>query len=212
MNMKKSIFLLLGISVLLIFTSCKGDSIESEESGGSSARACFYSYNEGTTKFQWTAFKTTNKVGVAGGFNNITIRSEKSDDPMIVLKSIAFNMSTASVETNNEDRNAKVAKYFFETINTSEITGNVTSINDDGECRISVKMNGVSIDIVGDYTFENNIFMFNSEIDVSSWNALPGITALNNVCEDVHTGEDGISKLWPKVELSFITKLKSDCD
>ena len=73
-------------------------------------------------------------------------------------------------------------------------------------------MNGVSIDIVGDYTFENNIFMFNSEIDVSSWNALTGITALNNVCKDVHTGEDGISKLWPKVELSFITKLKSDCD
>jgi hypothetical protein len=196
----------------LIFTSCKGDSTESDEARDNSAAACFYSYNEGTTKFQWTAFKTTDKVGVVGGFNKITVRSEDSDNPMTVLKSIAFNISTASVETNNEDRNAKVAKYFFETINTSEITGNVSSINDDGECRISVKMNEISIDIVGNYTFENNIFMFNSEIDVSSWNALTGITALNNACEDVHTGKDGISKLWPKVELSLITKLKSDCD
>lgn len=73
-------------------------------------------------------------------------------------------------------------------------------------------MNDISIDVEGDYTFESNTFTFDSMVDVASWNGLPGITALNTVCEDLHTGEDGVSKLWSEVQLSFSTTLKSDCD
>jgi polyisoprenoid-binding protein YceI len=210
--MKKTLFLFASMSILLGFTSCKGDSAEETVSEENTAPACFYSYNEGSTNFQWTAFKTTAKVGVSGGFNEIEVTSEDSDDPMAVLKSMEFKMNTASVETNNEDRNGKVAKHFFETINTAEITGNVVAINEDGKCIIKVTMNDISVDVEGDYTFENNTFTFDSMVDVAAWNGIAGITALNTVCEDLHTGEDGVSKLWSEVQLSFSTTLKSDCD
>lgn len=111
--MKKRLFLFASMSILLGFTSCKGDSTEDTVTEDNTAPACFYSYNEGTTNFQWTAFKTTAKVGVAGGFNEIEVTSEDSDDAMAVLKSMAFTMKTASVETNNDDRNGKVAKHFL---------------------------------------------------------------------------------------------------
>ena len=210
--MKKTIFLIAGMALVMGFTSCKGDSKAETEVVENAEPACFYSYNEGTTKFEWTAFKTSAKVGVAGGFNDIEVTSEDSDDPMIVLKSLAFTMKTASVETNNEDRNGKVAKHFFETINTSEITGNVVDIKDDGKCIIKITMNDLSVDVSGDYTFVDNKFTFDSMIDVASWNGIPGITALNTICKDLHTGEDGVSKLWSEVQLAFSTTLKSDCD
>lgn len=210
--MKKAIFLVAGMAILMGFTSCKGDATEETDVAEIAAPACFYSYNEGTTKFEWTAFKTMAKVGVAGGFNEIEVTSEGSDDPMIVLKSLAFTMKTASVETNNDDRNGKVAKHFFETINTSEITGNVVDINEDGTCVIKVTMNDLSVDVKGDYTFVDNKFTFDTMIDVASWDGVPGITALNTICKDLHTGEDGVSKLWSEVQLAFSTTLKSDCD
>ncbi|MGB0914881.1 MAG: YceI family protein [Crocinitomicaceae bacterium] len=211
--MKKAIFIAAGMSILLGFTSCKSDGSEAEnEVVENNTPACFYSYNEGSTNFEWTAFKTTAKVGVAGGFNEIEVVSESSDDPMAVLKSMSFTMNTASVETNNEDRNLKVATHFFETINTSEIIGNVISIDEEtGKCIIKINMNAMSVDVEGDYTFEDNKFTFDTMIDVAAWNGIAGIDALNEICKDLHTGEDGVSKLWSEVQLSFSTTLKSDC-
>ncbi len=210
--MKKAIFVAAGMSILFSFSSCKGDAAEVDNAVEENVvPACFYSYNEGSTNFQWTAFKTTAKVAVVGGFNEIEVTSESSDDAMAVLNSMAFKMNTASVETNNEERNLKIATNFFETINTSEIIGNVVSIDENGKCVININMNGMSIDVEGDYTFEDNKFTFDTMIDVASWNAITGIDALNEICKDLHTGEDGISKLWSEVQLSFSTTLKSDC-
>jgi hypothetical protein len=59
---------------------------------------------------------------------------------------------------------------------------------------------------------EGDTFTFESSIDVSSWNALGGIDALNEVCEDLHKGDDGVSKLWSEVSLKLSTTLNNDCD
>lgn len=195
----------------LTFHSCSsGDegTVEHEEDSS----ACFYSYNEGTTTFEWTAFKTNAKVPVAGGFNDIKVTSEKAEDPKDVIKSIEFEINTASVETNVEDRNAKIAEHFFGTINTETITGKFTGLTDDGKATVMITMNGISFDIEGDYKLEGSDFTFKSVIDVKNWNALSGIDALNKVCEELHTGEDGVSKLWSEVSLKLTTSLDSDCD
>jgi hypothetical protein len=211
--MKNTLVLLVSASIFFGFTSCKSDSTEKREKLEPPTQACFYSYNEGATKFQWTAFKTTEKVGVSGTFNKIKVKSDASDDPMVALKSMSFKMKTPSVETNNEGRNEKIVKHFFETINTPVITGKVLSINEKtGECTIEVVMNSIAVEVPGDYSFVDNTFTFESFVDVASWDALSGITALNTVCKDLHTGADGISQLWPEVQLSFKTKLKSDCE
>lgn len=210
--MKKIISITSIIALGLIFNACKGEAETDVQPAEGNEKSCFYSYNEGTTNFEWTAFKTSDKVGVKGGFNEITVKSESFEDPKKVLESITFSMKTSSVETNDESRNGKVAKFFFGTINTETIDGRVKSIGDNGKATISVKMNGIEVDIEGDYTLNGGDFAFTSTVDVSSWNALSGITALNKECNDLHKGKDGVSKLWSEVALSFTTSLSSDCD
>ena len=210
--MRHKIILSLNLLFLLLISSCKSNSEKSKIKLSESSPSCFYSYNEGTTKFSWEAYKTSEKVGVLGGFNEIKVTSKKSDNPLSVIESISFEINTSSVETNNLERNGKILKYFFETINTPTIKGSIISLNDDGTCKININMNFLSYDVIGKYTLEENRFSFTSTVDVSSWNAMSGIIALNNVCRDVHSGKDGVSKLWPQVRLSLTTKLKSDCD
>lgn len=172
---------------------------------------CDYSYFGDSTHFEWVAYKTSEKKGVPGGFNDIKVTSVSSDDPMIVLGSLNFEINTASVETNIEDRNKKISKHFFETINTAVIKGKVLSI-DENKTVFEISMNGILVEVEGDYSFENDVFTFETMIDVNAWSALEGIEALNAECSELHTGEDGVSKLWSEVKLSFSTTLMKDCE
>lgn len=210
--MKARILALSSLVLVLGLSSCSSEE-DGTEIDDSDKSVCVYSYNEGSTDFEWTSYKTNAKKPVTGTFNEISITSEDSEDPMEVIKSMKFSMNTASVETNDEARNVKVAEHFFGTLSTSEITGKVTGINEEsGKATIMITMHGISFDVEGDYTMEDGTFTYASSIDVSSWNGMAGIEALNAVCADLHTGEDGISKLWSEVGLSFSTTLKSDCD
>ena len=206
-----NITLLSGI-IFFLLIGCSGGEQETEAPDATgSEEVCTYTYNEGTSVLEWTSYKTTAKVPVAGSFNSIEVNSISSTDPVEVLKSISFKINTASVETNNEDRNGKIAEHFFGTNNTPFITGKVKELREDGTAVVEIMMNDINIDVEGEYTLEGAEFSFNSTIDVSTWNGIPGIDALNEICKDLHTGEDGVSKLWSEIGLSFTTKLKSDC-
>jgi polyisoprenoid-binding protein YceI len=210
-QMKKGIFWSLAIAGTMVFASCGGEAeVEVEDVP---VEICFYKYNDASSEFAWTAYKTTDKKPVGGSFNEIEITGdESSDDAVALIESLKFSMNTASVETNDESRNEKVANSFFGTINTPTIDGSVKKLNDGGKAIIEVTMNGISVDVEGDYTLVDGKFSFTTSIDVSAWNALSGIEALNEVCKDLHTGDDGVSKTWSEVALSFSTQLESDCD
>ena len=202
--MSKAIFILTGLFFIGILFSCKGESTADVVPQAIQN----YQYNEGVTNLEWTAYKTSSKLPVTGGFNEINVIAESSNDPKEVIESLTFTINTASVETNNEDRNGKIAKHFFETINTPTIEGKFKSLENDNSATIEVTMNGIAFDVVGTYTLEGPDFSFESIVDVSSWNGVPGITALNEVCSDLHIEKDGTSLLWTEVKLSFNTKLK----
>lgn len=172
---------------------------------------CTYAYNPDATTLEWTAFKTNDKLPVKGGFNVISVESKEAKSAVEALKTIAFTIETNSVETNDAGRNEKVAKFFFETINTQQIKGSIKAIEKDGTAIIAISMNDISVDVKGTYTLIDDVFTFESSIDVSAWNALEGIAALNRECKDLHTGPDGKSKLWSEVALKLTTKLMTDC-
>ena len=206
-DMKMTRYIIVALLLIVGFTSCKSESTEQ----ASPEKVCTYSYNEGTTNLEWTAFKTNARVGVSGGFNEISVTSESYDDPKKVIESIKFSIKTSSVESNNEERNGKIAKHFFETINTPVINGKIKTLKTDGKAIIELEMNGIVMDIEGEYTLEEKAFNFHSLIDLGMWNAIQGVNSLNEVCYDLHKGEDGISKLWSEVELKLNTILKSEC-
>ena len=207
--MKKLNFFILLLSGLATLSACTHEPQEDEIDVKAE---CTYTYNEGMTSLDWTAFKTSEKVPVEGSFNNFRVSAESSKDPMEVAKSMSFTIETASVETNNPDRNTKINEHFFKTINTEEISGSVKTLNEDGTAVVSIKMNGIDFDVKGTYTLHDLVFSFKASIDVAAWNGVSGIDALNDVCKDLHTGADGVSKLWSEVAISFSTTLKSDCN
>lgn len=209
--MKKNIIYGLFILSAVALTACSGET-KTEETA-EPKKTCFYTYNSGTTVLEWTAFKFTEKAPVKGTFNTINITGkEGSDDTKKLIESLEFSIETASVETQNPDRNGKIAELFFGTIATPQITGKVKSLSDNGKATIEIKMNGIKKDVVGEYTLEEGKFTFASTIDVMNWNAGKGIETLNTACKDLHTGTDGKSKLWSEVDLSFTTELSSDCN
>ena len=207
--MKKAWFYILSASAVLTFSACSGSSEEEVET---KAPACTYAYDESSTVLEWTAFKFTEKAPVKGSFNVINIDAlSGSEDPKKLIESMSVKIETSSVETQNEERNGKIATYFFETVATPEITGKIKSLSDNGKATMSLTMNSITKDVVGDYILEGEVFSFTASIDVANWDATKGIDALNTICKDLHTGADGKSKLWSEVDLSFSTTLKKDC-
>ena len=199
------------ILIALTITACGAN--DSEQSTDEKVETCKYSYNEGTTKLKWTSYKYSTREPVAGTFNEITVESSANDnDPIALIESIEFSIETNSVETENIERNGKISTLFFNVMNTPTITGNIVKLGDDGIAKVLVKMNDIEKTIEGTYTLEDNLFKFTAEIDVVNWNGEEAVNSLNTACKELHTGEDGVSKLWSEVSISLETKLKQDCD
>ncbi len=212
--MKKHFYILGALCLTFIFAACGGGEDETkDEEGNGGEEQCFYSLNTDTYELDWTAYKTTAKVGVGGTFTDVTFTAGESTDMEGALTSIEFEINTASVETNNEDRNGKIAEHFFGTINTPTISGKMTSVDmEAGTAVVTIMMNGISFDVDGEFSMDGADFSYKADIDVQKWNGVSGIEALNEVCEDLHTGDDGVSVLWQNVDISFAGSLDKDCD
>ena len=206
--------ILLATATLGILWSC-GNSTPADETEveGNKEPACFYKYNSGSSKMEWTSFKFNDKAPVKGTFTEMVVTGTlQSDDPVALLKSLNFTIDVNSVETQNSDRNGKIVEHFFLTLETDALTGKMLEMNEDGTAVIEVNMHNMTGKVPGTYTWENNVFTYKGTMDVTNWDGMAGINALNEVCKDLHTGEDGVSKLWPTVDLMFSTTLSSDCD
>lgn len=204
--MKKLLGICTILGALLMFVSCGGSESETSEE-----KVYSYSYNAESSILEWTAFKFTNRTGVKGTFNEINMSGlSQSNDKKALIESMGFNIPTSTVESNDPGRNAKIAEFFFGAINTDVIEGKVIKLKDDGGAEVSIKMNGVTKTVIGEYTLTDTQFSFHTTIDVVDWKADNGITALNKQCVANHTGEDGVLKLWSEVELSFTTVLNRE--
>jgi hypothetical protein len=203
--MKKYLLLSTTLFTALIF-SCGGN--EAETTKSASEKYTYSVVSENST-LEWTAFKFTERKGVTGTFREINIDGlDSSEDPKTLIESLSFSIPTSTVETENTERNGKISKQFFGTISTENITGEVKSLGKNGKAAISIKMNGISKDVTGEYTLNAGTFVFKASIDVLDWNAGEGIEALNTICKDLHTGADGVSKLWSEVDLNYTLVLK----
>lgn len=210
--MKKGIFFFAAALTAVILSSCKGEA-PVEEAPVEDAEICYYTYEHGTSFLEWTGYKTSANVGVSGSFNDFEVTGgEASDDPVKVIESLSFVIKTASVETNLEARNKKLAENFFGSMSsTEEITGSVKSLSDDGKAILAITMNEMTIDVEGEYKLVEGKFEFSTTINMEAWNAIGAIDALNAVCKEKHTGDDGILKTSSEVALVFSTQLSSDC-
>lgn len=211
--MKKSIFYFATLTLLL--TACSGDADKDATTQEDVAiKTCTYNYDASSSKLEWIAYKTTEKVAVKGTFNTIkmseTVASQK---PLDVLRNASFEIPIATVNSSNPERDKKISTSFFGAmINTMKIVGEIKFL-DNMEVRMNVKLNDVIREITGSYSIsETGYFTMDASLDLANFKAEDAVKSLNTVCGELHKGPDGISKLWNEVTLRFETALKKTCE
>lgn len=211
----KKIFFPIAIITTVFITSCgNNNASKTEETTGNT---CFYEFEDtNTVSLKWTAFKTSEKVGVSGTFNSIFVTGgEKSTKLPEILQEIKFSIQTNSTNTTNPDRDSKIVNSFFGAmLNTDLIIGQVKNVdgnNESGKCSFLITLNDIEKEVVFDYTVNENVVKLTGELDLNQFDGKTAIESLNKVCEDLHKGADGVSVLWPNVGIEIEVALSKRC-
>lgn len=155
-----------------------------------------------STKVNWVAYKTTDKVAVKGSFTQIELKNtHEGTTPEAILEGASFSIPVSSLFTNDSERDSKLRQFFFGALNDTEIIGGVINFVE-GKTILMISLNGVVKPIEVTSTFENNRFSLNGNLNLEDFGAQQAIESINNVCADLHKGADGVSKTWSEVAIS----------
>lgn len=206
--MKKIGFLLIVFTLIII--SCKNEKKETKTTESEVVETEQFVVKPEATSVKWTAYKTTDKVGVNGEFTTLKFDNKSGNTPQEAINNLNFSIPISSLFTNDatNTRDAKIKASFFGTmLNTDFIKGSIKYI-DDGYIA-SITMNGVTSNLPLDIkiTDERRVTLTGT-MQLKDWNALDALAALNKVCFDLHKGADGVSKTWEDVAIEINTFLR----
>lgn len=210
--MKKSI-LFVGLTSLLL-AACGGeeDTADSTVVDNVVEELCVYSYSPDETVLTWTAFKLTEKMGVNGTFDQINVNAnDGSEDMFAVLSGATFTIPVNSLNSQDDVRDPKIKESFFGVMTeTSEISGTIKSLSETGGT-IEIKMNGKAVSYDGEVKVEGEEITWLGTIDLLDFDGQAAVDSLGVVCEEKHTGTDGVNKLWTDVDIAVKTTLTKAC-
>ncbi|MEM5565047.1 YceI family protein [Psychroserpens sp. AS72] len=198
---------------LLVF-SCNTSKKDKTETGDTTEDVMLqdkqlYSIDTAGVSVLWTAYKFTDKLGVSGKFEDFKFSGvHKATSIDNLLKQSKISIVTASVNSNSEIRDPKLRTSFFKVFNTSTIEGVVLEANQ-GKGIVSLKMNTMTQPLDYTYVYKNDTLVMTAKIDLNTWHGEEAIQSLNKACYDLHTGTDGISKLWPDVDVQIKLPVKT---
>lgn len=179
---------LLAMFVTSVMVSCNSSS-NSEETAEKDAmtEATAYNFDLAKTTLTWTAFKTPDKVGVPGSFDEISLSGN------------GFTINTKSVNTNNEPRDAKLVEFFFDNLSDSLITGSYGAAAD-GHLPVTLKMNGVEKTFDFAIAENDTATIVTGSIDIlSDFSGNAALEAISEACKELH-----MNKTWSDVSLQVV--------
>lgn len=217
--MKKIILsIVLGGSVAIL-ASCAGEE-HSEEKTKTETKVdvpqkCSFSIDPTTVNLEWTSFKHSEKTPVGGVFNMMELNNTVVAETAVeTFKNATISINSRTIDSKNDVRDEKIKNSFFGTMDKSDfLTGKIVSLEgeENGNAVIAITMNGIEKEQNFKWSIEESIVKFKTELTVEDWSAKPSLDSLNVVCEDLHRGADGLSVLWPTVEVSITAKLNKKC-
>jgi len=218
-KMKRTIQFITILAVFTFFIGCDnqvGNKTNDPETEKADESACIYSVVKDSTSINWTAFKTNDRVGVKGHFDVFKVWLPKDvKSPTEALVGTAFDIGTKSINTGNAERDPKLVKFFFDTLTDGHIIkGEIVSADgneNEGNGLIKLMFNGSTNEIPYTYQIKGNKIYLKTGINLDEWDGSKAVKSLNTECYDLHTGADGVSKLWPDIEIEVVAFLKKDC-
>lgn len=205
--MKKITRIALTLIVCLSTISCKKEvkkEIEKPET------KIGFSIDNSTTKIEWIAYKTTDKIAVKGEFTkiDITSKSKVSENVTELIDGTAFSIPVSSLFSNNEVRDSKLQEFFFNIMDTTELLTGKINIDSEQNGTLTITMNSVTNTVPITYTISAKEFTLSGTMDLTKWNAQNAIESLNKACLHLHKAADGISKTWNDVAISATISFK----
>lgn len=203
--------------ICFLITSCNNsENTKDDKLVAEAPYDCMYSLNTEETKFQWTAFKTTAKIGVNGSFDKIQIKnSQTSNNIANVIIETKFSINLNTVNSGNPERDEKLKTYFFGSLeNTDIFSGMVEECEGDnksGNLLVKLNINNIDKQVQMKYSVSDETLKLNGTLDLLDWNANTAVESINNACLDLHKGADGISKTWSDMEISIEVPITKDC-
>ena len=161
------------------------------------------------TTVTWTAFKTTDKIPVAGIFKEVIIDNEKSGSTIYeMLNGLRFSLPINSIFSQSTLRDGKIKNIFFgNMINTSKISGLIKLV-DNTNGLVKITMNGISEELPINFKISDNSIIIDAEMDLNNWKAQSALSALNDACEDLHSGPDGEAITWSDIKINVTSKAR----
>jgi hypothetical protein len=214
--MKFSKIFFLTATLFVFILGCNSEPSTKSSNSKSIETECTYSLLKDSSSVNWTAFKTNARVGVKGHFDEFKVGlPENVSSPFEAIVGTTFNIETKSVNTGDLVRDPKLVQFFFNALTNGQIiNGSIKSADGnekEGNGLIELLLNGMKKEIPYTYKIEGNIIYLKTGINLDEWNGSDAVKSLNTACYDLHTGEDGVSKLWPDIEIEVIAMLKKDC-
>jgi polyisoprenoid-binding protein YceI len=204
--MKKVSTLILALFVAFQLTSCGSDKKEEKKEKKSDAA---FVLSDAKNKVAWTAYKFTEKTPVGGEFRKVNITGGGEGNTVKdAINNAEFSIPISSVFTKNSDRDYKIKKFFFGIMQDPELLSGKLMIENDSMGHAHLTMNGITNKLPFKYTIKGKEFSMTTKMDVVNWNAQSSIDSLNSICNDLHKGLDGVSKLWSEVAINVNTTFK----
>ena len=69
-------------------------------------------------------------------------------------------------------------------------------------------MNGISEELPINFKISDNSITINAEMDLNNWKAQSALSALNDACEDLHSGPDGETITWSDIKINVTSKAR----
>ncbi len=155
-----------------------------------------------TYSIEWTAFKTPEKVGVKGTFDQVSLTGLNNETTTLVdaLKGAQFVITTSSANTGDPARDNTLAMNFF-----SKLVGNINGFFGefkDGKVIVHLTLNGVTKEKEFTYEATENEVKLNGSVDIiEDFKANDAFNALHQACGALHEG-----KTWTDVSIAVDIK------
>lgn len=169
----------------------------------------------------WTAFKTTQKIGVNGNFTTLKVSAPEKGSKSLakLLNSLKAEIKlegAASLSTGNPGRDQTLFDHFFKYLKGPiQIQGKIQSAkgtDEQGELMLQLNLNGKKKPVPMTWTrTPEGTFTAKGSLDVLDFGLKTAFDDLHQTCEALHTGPDGISKTWSEVALQIQAKLSPGC-
>lgn len=216
----KKIILTFTAFTMLVMVSCGEKKTETKKdestkdkgaAPGAAVEEFTYSYDSTTTKVKWIAYKFTGKTPVEGTFEKVSVSNNNpGSTPAEALNNAWISIPVSSLQTGDEEKNKNIIEHFFLKMTaTTEITGSVREINETNAI-ITLKMNDMEGDVSLECKWEGEKLTASGTLSLENFMAQSAIDVLNKKCKKNHTGEDGITKVWPEVTIMVETTLKKE--